>query len=326
MRSIDWELLQHMRQGFLDAEGHLPDYWHDERWLAAYEMTLAQRIRWKWQAVLGVLAERLQGWQELPTIVDWGCGTGIASRSLLGVMPRAETLVQVYDRSPVAAQFAVQQIRQEFPTQKVEVLPTLRVPEGPFILLVSHVLSELDQQVSSQLLALAQSAAAVLWVEPGRRLESRHLSHIRNELLASHRVLGPCLHQKSCGALSPGHEQDWCHFFAPIPGEVHQSAFWREFSKRMKIDLRSLPVSWLAVERLVMNPQPNSAGDPLALILGRSRTFKGYCRWLACTMEGLRSGDFQKKNSKDIFRALSDPKFMTKIPEQQLIPQQEPQV
>jgi hypothetical protein len=315
---MDWDLIQKMRQGFLDTDGHLPDYWHDERWLSAYDQTLAQRIRWKWQAVLETLAPRWPETHGISTIVDWGCGTGIATRSFLGGAVIPKPRVFLFDRSSGAMRFAAREIQKECPLAEVELLKKVQIPDGAFVLLVSHVLSELDDKSFEELKKLAAAATLVVWVEPGRHLESRRLSQVREGLLASHQILGPCRHHKTCGALQPGRENDWCHFFAPVPREVHQSAFWREFSKRMKVDLRSLPVSWLAVMRtqneMDVGPQPDQT-----LILSRPRVFKGYCRWLGCTPAGLQSGDFQKKHDKYIFEALNEPEFMTALSQNQLI-------
>jgi SAM-dependent methyltransferase len=315
---MDWDLIQKMRQGFLDTEGHLPDYWHDERWLSAYDQTLAQRIRWKWQAVLDALTGKLSQVQGLTHVLDWGCGTGIATRSFLatGIMSKAR--VSLFDRSSGAMRFAAREIQKECPSAHVEAMKKLQPPEEPFVLLVSHVLSELDESSYAELQELAASAALVIWVEPGRTLESRRLSQVRDELAAAYHILGPCHHQRPCGALQPERDKDWCHFFAPVPREVHQSAFWREFSKRMKVDLRSLPVSWLAVVRPQFYSGSLEHADE-ALILGRPRVFKGYCRWLACTSAGLCEGDYQKKHDKDIYEALREAEFMTALTQNKLI-------
>jgi SAM-dependent methyltransferase len=315
---MDWDLIQKMRQGFLDTDGHLPDYWHDDRWLSAYDQTLAQRIRWKWQAVLEALAPRWPQLNGVTRILDWGCGTGIATRSLLTTGVITNPKVFLFDRSSGAMRFAAREIQRECPRAEVELLKRMQIPSEPFVLLVSHVLSELDERSFDEIKKLAAAAALVVWVEPGRSLESRRLSQVRDGLLASHHILGPCRHQKACGVLQVGRENDWCHFFAPVPREVHQSAFWREFSKRMKVDLRSLPVSWLALVR----PQHYTGSVELqdeALILSRPRVFKGHCRWLACTSAGLCSGDFQKKHDRTIFEALSEPEFITALPQNQLI-------
>lgn len=316
---MDWDLIQKMRQGFLDTDGHLPDYWHDERWLSAYDQTLAQRIRWKWQAVLEALAPRWPELHGVSTIVDWGCGTGIATRSFLSSSGITRPKVFLYDRSNGAMRFAAREIQKECPAADVELLKKIQIPSESFVLLVSHVLSELDDKSFEELKKLAASAALVLWVEPGRKLESRRLSQVREGLLESHHILGPCRHEKACGALQPGRENDWCHFFAPVPREVHQSAFWREFSKRMKVDLRSLPVAWLAVARMQNDRGRGEPRPDETLILSRPRVFKGYCRWLGCTASGLQSGDFQKKHDKSIFEALSEPEFMTALPQNQLM-------
>ena len=55
------ERLTRLRALFLDdergAEG-LADYWRDDRDLSAYDTVLAERIGWKWDAVLDECASR----------------------------------------------------------------------------------------------------------------------------------------------------------------------------------------------------------------------------------------------------------------------------
>ena len=71
--------LVRLRQGFLSGTAGTQDYWRGTEDLDLYERTFAQRIGWKWDAVLGELEGR--GWMPPSrTLVDWGCGTGIASR------------------------------------------------------------------------------------------------------------------------------------------------------------------------------------------------------------------------------------------------------
>jgi hypothetical protein len=229
-------------------------------------------------------------------------------------LPLRDGRITLYDRSTVATRFAAKMIQAEHPGHTIACVRKQPQPEGPFLLLVSHVLSELDDPTLQSLTQLAQAARAVIWVEPGRSLESRRLSALRDQLRTQQKILGPCRHAAPCGALQPGAEKDWCHFFAPVPREVHQSAFWREFSKRMKVDLRSLPVAWLATVKDATLPQADEA-----LILGRPRAFKGYCRWLACTEAGLCSGDFQKKYDSGIYETLSDGTFMTRFGKNQLL-------
>ncbi|MCX6131202.1 MAG: hypothetical protein NTX25_19355 [Proteobacteria bacterium] len=185
MDTIDWDLVRQMRQGFLDAKDYLPDYWRNERWLEAYDQSLAQRIRWKWLAVLKALPQAFDWLESIPVVIDWGCGTGIASRSLLEVTGHRFSSLKLFDRSAFAMQFAKHKLAGEFPDQCVDLWPKQSHEDRPYLLLVSHVLSELPADQLARLTVLAQKAAAVLWLEPGRRLESRQLSQIHDELRSS---------------------------------------------------------------------------------------------------------------------------------------------
>src|SRR6185503_10538878 len=145
--------------------------------------------------------------------LDWGCGTGIAARRFLAVGGGVER-VFLWDHSQVALEFASERLREE--QTGIEVHGELPA-EPAEILLVSHVLDELDGTALEALLALAERSPAVLWVEPGSRKTSRRLGELRARLLASHDVLAPCTHQAACGALAD--EGGWCHFFARAPRE-----------------------------------------------------------------------------------------------------------
>src|SRR5207244_1564733 len=103
---------------------------------------------------------------------------------------------------------------------------------------------------------------------------SRRLIAIREELLGPFHVVAPCPHQGRCGLLAPGNERHWCHHFAEPPAEAFQSADWRRFSTELGIDLRSLPVSFLVLDRAMPKPSPG------ARQVGRSRRYKGYTTYL----------------------------------------------
>ena len=77
---IDWNALQRLRRTFLEAPLAATDYWQSESDLASYDATFAQRIGWKWDYVLLELQRR--GWSPPEGgLLDWGCGSGIASRA-----------------------------------------------------------------------------------------------------------------------------------------------------------------------------------------------------------------------------------------------------
>ena len=74
--------LERLRGRFLAPDTRAGDYWRSEEELALYDSTFGERIGWKWDAVLSELSVR--GWQpQGRRLVDWGCGSGIASRRVL---------------------------------------------------------------------------------------------------------------------------------------------------------------------------------------------------------------------------------------------------
>src|SRR5438105_9572871 len=100
--SLDWEILDRLRETFLSGDKTPGPYWHTITDLECYDFTYGARIGWKWDAVLHEL--QLRGWtpagwsaltparsdrtdvspiHPLPTILDWGCGSGIAGRRVV---------------------------------------------------------------------------------------------------------------------------------------------------------------------------------------------------------------------------------------------------
>jgi hypothetical protein len=228
------------------------------------------------------------------TFVDFGCGTGIATRM---VLERVESRrVHLLDRSPEAARFAAGRVAES--SARVEIVLEAPRPDEPIdVLLASHVLDELDERGRDELLALARRARILVWVEAGSLATSRALSAIRDELLDVFDVLAPCTHRESCPALRS--ERDWCHFFAKPPAEVFTSAGWRRFATELGLDLRSLPYSFVALRR----------GEKLehggARVLGRPRVLKGRAVIDVCDASGLHARTLLERTDRDLFRRLA---------------------
>lgn len=289
--SSDWKRLQVLRSHFLsDAKG---EYW-TPRDLELYDATFAQRIGWKWDAALAALGN----WRPASSqLLDWGCGTGIAARAVAewsGI--RSAT---VHDQSRAAAAFAAESLRTRGVAARAETRLPDSVPAGT-LLVISHVIGELDDSELATLAAFASTAEEVIWVEPGSREISRRASVARETLRAAGlSLLAPCTHQFACPMLDPENERHWCHFFAPPPPEVFQSAFWREFSERLQIDLRALPFSFLAASR---TPASVSDGER---IIGRPHERKAHVELLCCGPDGLRERTLQKRDNPELFRTLT---------------------
>lgn len=287
----DWKRLQALRDRFLsDATD---EYW-TPRDLELYDATFAQRIGWKWDAVLAALGD----WRPTSTqLLDWGCGTGIAARAIAEWSGIRSAIV--HDQSPSAAGFAAESLRRMGVSASRESRLPASVPPGT-LLVISHVIGELDDTELSALAAFASTADEVIWVEPGSREISRRASAARETLRAAGLFfVAPCTHQLACPMLAPENERHWCHFFAPPPPEVFQSAFWREFSERLQIDLRALPFSFLAASR---TPPATSAGER---IIGRPRERKAHVELLCCGSEGLCERVLQKRENPELFRKLT---------------------
>jgi len=311
--TLDWEVLDRLRETFLTGDKTAGPYWHTITDLECYDFTYGERIGWKWDAVLAELKSR--GWTPPAggLLLDWGCGSGIAGRRVLEAFG-ADTFSRLvlHDHSDLALDFAEHRARRAFPGLAVERATTrlLRGDEPIGLLVVSHVVNELDEIAQAELAELAGRAQAVLWVEPGTHEVSRALGAWRERLRDRFRVLGPCPHQAACGVLAPGNERHWCHFFAAPPTGVYADSGWVRFGQRAGIDLRSLPYSFLALDRDVGRalrptvgdkPRPTEAG--LSRIIGEPRLYKGYAKIFNCDAGGVAELMLQKRDAPELLKA-----------------------
>jgi hypothetical protein len=302
--SVDWPALERLRGVFLGrASAERPGpYWSDPAQLASYDFTLGRRIAWKWAAVLEPLFAR--GWQSpahVRQLVDWGCGTGIGARSVLAYAPPGtfDELI-LWDHAPAATTFATDAVRARHSGLRVRVAdPATSAMDGDFVLVVSHVLNELDPAGRDALLALARRAAAILWVEPGTHNDSRALIAIREALRGQFSCVAPCPHSDICGLLTDENARHWCHHFAKPPTEAFTESGWAEFGRRLGIDLRSLPYSYLVLDR-----PPRSSTAALVRVIGEPRASAGLMRVLRCRADGVAEVELQKRSSPALWRAL----------------------
>jgi ribosomal protein RSM22 (predicted rRNA methylase) len=174
---------------------------------------------------------------------------------------------------------------------------SLGLADSPALLLISHVLTELSQDQATQLADLAAQAQAVLWVEPGTYETSLALIAARERLRTRMNVVAPCPHQGPCGILARGNERHWCHHFAKAPGGVFTDAQWARFGKLMGIDLRSLPLSYLVLDKRT-TPLPPGA----TRVIGRPRLYKPYAQVLGCDASGVREHRLEKRAFPDLYR------------------------
>ncbi len=303
--ALDWAALDRLRAQFLDGTAPAAPYWQSPTDLATYNLTFGERIGWKWDAVLGELS--LRRWSpsgaEKLRVLDWGCGSGIAGRRVVEWLGAAKVAsLSVWDHSPLARQFAAAKAREQF--HDLEILELANAEAPCDLLVVSHVLNELTPGAEDPLLKGIRQARAVLWVEPGTHPVSRALQHHRNALRSAFRVVAPCTHQADCGLLAAGNEHHWCHHFATPPSGVHADGNWVRFAQRAGIDLRSLPYSFLVLERPVLPRTLDSDDTPNARIVGRPEVFKPYVRLLGCEREGVHELTVMKRECPALYKQL----------------------
>ncbi|SMF56281.1 small ribosomal subunit Rsm22 family protein [Pseudobacteriovorax antillogorgiicola] len=302
MVEINWQSLRDLRGKYVSQADSIRDYWADDQILSDYHETLGQRILWKWHSVLKLLQKEHGKLFRGPLRVkDFGCGTGVASLAFLEIFGTdAVASLKLFDRSPRAMSFARRTIQMSYPNVSLD--KALGSPEDVDILLVSHVLTEMTESHLKELLLGIRRAKYVIWVEAGTHPVSDRLVRARDLLCDQFKVLAPCLHQKPCGMTTEENSSHWCHFFADVPQQVHHSAFWREFAKQLKVDLRSLPLSYVVLAA----HDVCTLGDDIdqKRIIGRVREYKGYCRALLCDEAGVYEASIQKRNDKKRFKEL----------------------
>lgn len=288
--------LRSLRERFLDeerGEQALKDYWRSAADLAAYDAVFAARIGWKWDAALAEAKDRGFARADDALVVDYGCGTGIAARRFVHHFGARE--VQVHDRSKAAMLFAVDAVRAALPQRPVQMLTDIRNVQ-PDVLLVSHVLGELDAAGEAMLRALIERSRCVVFVEPGSKAVARRLSTLRDSLLGTFQLLAPCPHAGRCGALA--NARDWCHFFAPPPAEVFTDGDWVRTARELGIDLRALPYSFLVLTR---DAAPATA--PSHRLLGRPQVLPHVVRTQCCRADGLATVEVGKRQHPQFWRA-----------------------
>jgi ribosomal protein RSM22 (predicted rRNA methylase) len=167
------------------------------------------------------------------------------------------------------------------------------------LLLVSHVLNELNDAARTQLLTLARQVDEVIWVEAGTHADSRELIGVREELRSSFSIVAPCPHAVQCGMLVPENAQHWCHHFARVPSWAFQDSGWAQFGRELGIDLTTLPYSYLVLSKTVATTAQGNTR-----IIGRPREMKGRMEVLTCREEGVGDVTLQKRDAPALFKAL----------------------
>ncbi len=268
---MDWKILAALRDRFLHPQPGGSDYWKTASELIEYDRSFARRIALKWRAVWTELAPALPSSM---AVWDWGCGTGVATETLfeIGRLEKA----WLSDRSARAAQFARTKLTELGVT--AEILSENK-PDGPYWLVASHVWNELSSSARDALVFAMENAEGFVWVEPGTPQMSQAVVALRERMRSRFSILGPCPHAAGCGVSG----SDWCHFFAPPAAEHFTTAEWTRFAKELGVDLRSLPVSFLAMSRAPKVQSERVHGR----VLGRPHVTKGLATGLVCRESGV---------------------------------------
>jgi hypothetical protein len=336
---LDWPALDRLRAGFLSGSAAAGPYWTSLSDLASYDLTYAERIGWKWDALLRELTLRQWRPPAGTTLIDWGCGSGIAARRVAAALGADHfAALQVWDHSPLARSFAANQARARFPALAVTEIvsePTPASVPASYTLVLSHVFNELSAEQRTALLALVAGAAAVLWIEPGTHADSRALATVRDQVRTTHQIVAPCTHRENCPLFLAANERDWCHFFALAPAGIQNDSNWVRFSHRAGLDLRSQAYSYLVLtaapssqrsnqsplirdqssarrDQVSDSPAPSfplpssqlPTGSSAARVLGRVEIFKPYARFLACEATGLHWLELTKRTDPALIKRL----------------------
>ncbi len=74
---------------------------------------------------------------------------------------------------------------------------------------------------------------------------------------------------------------------------------WSRFARTLEIDLRSLPYSFVALDR-----STTQGGAGVSRIIGQPRFYKGFCKILSCQASGVHEYELQKRSDKNLWKTL----------------------
>jgi ribosomal protein RSM22 (predicted rRNA methylase) len=182
------------------------------------------------RGALAATAARIPGWAPA-TLLDLGSGPGTALWAATAQWPSLHALV-AWEREPAlialglslahASQSqAVRSARWERLDLQALERTSARSPEQFDVVVLGHVLNELDADSQRQVVAAAwqRTAGLLLIVEPGTSAAFEVVRAARDLLLGmGAHTIAPCAHDQPCPL-----QNDWCHF----PQRLKRPAFQR---------------------------------------------------------------------------------------------------
>ncbi len=171
------------------------------------------------RGALAATAARIPGWAPA-TMLDLGSGPGTALWAATTQWPSLRALV-AWEREPALIALGLSLARasqaQAVRSAKWEHLDlralehtSARTSEQFDVVVLGHVLNELDAESQRQILAAAwqRTAGLLLIVEPGTSAAFEVVRAARDQLLGlGARTIAPCAHDQTCPL-----QNDWCHF------------------------------------------------------------------------------------------------------------------
>ena len=171
------------------------------------------------RGALAATAARIPGWAPA-TMLDLGSGPGTALWAATAQWPSLRALA-AWEREPAlialggslarASQTpAVRTATWERVDLRALERASTRTPEQFDVVVLGHVLNELDAELQQQVVAAAWQRAAglLLIVEPGTSAAFDVVRAAREQLLGlGAQTIAPCVHDQPCPL-----QNDWCHF------------------------------------------------------------------------------------------------------------------
>ncbi|MGD9656401.1 MAG: small ribosomal subunit Rsm22 family protein [Methylocystis sp.] len=260
----------------------------DEADALAYAAT---RMPATYAAIVMALGRLLEECPEFtPTrMLDAGCGLGAAACAAATIWPGVPEIA-LLDRSALFLRLAGGLIKESgSPAALTTILADFAGPQaveaGPFDLVVAgYALTEIaDSELPAVTERLwAQTAGALVIVEPGTPRDYARLMGVRSRLLAlGAHILAPCPHQAPC----PLPAGDWCHFSVRLARRrAHRQI------KGVDAPFEDEKFAYLAVGRFGL------AAPPSARIIGPRRANKVGASLKLCADKAFRETFIPKRD------------------------------